>query len=213
MTTFKSFLLILLLSGVALHAQIVENSISIGNEFDKISMSGNMNLYLQHEDGDAVRIVGSQEDINHITVKEKKGKIIISKDLNLRNKDTSKIDIYLPKSHRLQAVTLKGSGDIVSSEPIHTENEFACALSGSGDMDIAVDAYRVSVVLSGSGDIRLTGNTTEAKYKLSGSGDIDASGLTSDTAEVLISGSGDVDLSSNEISKQSILGSGDVTNH
>lgn len=227
----KQFTYLLLLVGVIYtQAQQAENNITVGNRFSSVELKGDMTVVLQENDGDKTRIVGEQEDINQIRIKQKKGRIIISKDLNFRKKDTRNVTVYLPYSSFLSQVILSGSGNISSEQILESDDEIKLTLSGSGNVSLAtvspllnaavsgsgkleVEAdvsAETNIVLSGSGQIKLSGRSPEAKIRLSGSGRIVAKDYRIDIADIFISGSGNVAINAKKIRKQTIVGSGTV---
>src|SRR5690606_21024772 len=90
--------------------------------------------------------------------------------------ETSKpftVHITLPA---LDHVEVAGSGDVTSTTPF-TMEAMTVKVSGSGDVELAVQASSVKADLSGSGEIKLTGSASTLDAQLKGSGDIKAVNL------------------------------------
>lgn len=135
-------------------------------------------------------------------------KIYQEKGKNLQVSRGNKILITVPFD-KISAVNLSGSGDINTKNQIKTE-KFTATLSGSGDLNIDVDASEVEAKLSGSGDVRLKGKSDKLVAKISGSGDISASDLMTKDVEAGISGSGDIKVNCTENLNARVSGSGDI---
>ena len=99
-----------------------------------------------------------------------------------------KIQITVP-FESLNEVSLSGSGNIISKNKITTDN-FICDLSGSGNIELNIDANNIKAAVSGSGDVVLSRDSTNIQCKVTGSGDLNASKLKSKNAEVNVTGSG-----------------------
>ncbi len=124
----------------------------------------------------------------------------------VRNVGDMRIFITIPD---LASLRISGSGDVISENVILTSS-LVLNISGSGDIDLALDAELIDATISGSGKIILEGLADVAKYRISGSGDVHAFNLACRNADVNISGSGDCELFVNEFLKVRISGSGDV---
>ncbi len=109
----------------------------------------------------------------------------------------------------LDYVRLSGSGDIIS-ENFFAIDDLELVLSGSGLIDLGIEADDVKASISGSGDIILEGTADDLDFNISGSGDIKAFNLSANTASVHISGSGDAEVTVSDALNVRISGSGDV---
>ncbi|HXS57813.1 MAG TPA: head GIN domain-containing protein [Hanamia sp.] len=123
------------------------------------------------------------------------------------NDDHAKVTITAP---RLDKISTSGSGDIQGSGTIRNSSEIEFNLSGSGNIEAAVDAPSIKVTGSGSGNIELSGRTKNFDCRVSGSGDISCAGLQSENANIKISGSGNAHVFASVSLKASTSGSGDV---
>ena len=130
---------------------------------------------------------------------------------------------------QLDAVTLAGSGNIITSDVKTTG--FKVSLLGSGDIsntsltatsvdiDLAgsgnislekITASNISSTIAGSGDITVAGEVTSQTARIVGSGDYHGKGLKSKTATVNVTGSGNSRVWVTGSLDVTILGSGDV---
>ncbi len=131
----------------------------------------------------------------------------ITFDGNIRECKPVKIYITMPT---LDAVGLGGSGTIRSTASFTGLNVIDVHVSGSGTVDLAVEANATEVKLSGSGKVALKGATSTLSVGISGSGDVNTTDLKSGKCDVRISGSGDATVSVDGDLDASISGSGDV---
>lgn len=118
------------------------------------------------------------------------------------------IKIYI-SSAMYNTIRLSGSVNLFSETVIVTD-DFDISISGSGNVDVAVDANTVRASISGSGKMWLEGVTITEEFTVSGSGDIYSFGLYSETSDISISGSGNTEVSVAEFLKARISGSGSI---
>ena len=104
---------------------------------------------------------------------------------------------------------MSGSGDIVGKKTLRAD-DFEVSMSGSGDIELNLDARNVEASLSGSGDMLLSGASSSFTVRISGSGDIEAYDLEADDVEVVVSGSADAQVTARKSLKARVSGSGDV---
>lgn len=104
-------------------------------------------------------------------------------------------------------VDLSGSGNIDLN--IEAPNVDA-VIAGSGNMDLGIQATNVEARISGSGNISLWGETNRSDISITGSGNITAYGLIQDICFTTITGSGNVFVFVNELLDVKISGSGSV---
>ena len=83
-------------------------------------------------------------------------------------------------------------------------------LSGSGELDFAIDTDDLDVELTGSGDIYLEGDIRTLNADVSGSGWLRAFELITDLADIRIEGSGSAEVTVLTDLDVFISGSGDV---
>jgi len=122
--------------------------------------------------------------------------------------DHETIKIYI-SSAMYNSIRLSGSVNLYSETQIVTDG-LNVSISGSGNVDLAVDANTVSVSISGSGKVWLEGSTIAEEFTISGSGDIYSFDMQSETADINISGSGNAEVNVAEYMKIRISGSGSV---
>jgi len=179
-------------------------------DYDAIKVSGFFDVDLVAGKVGKIILRGEENLLTAIKVEVEGNelKIYTQKGTQLRTSSGHKIEVTVP-FEKISALTLSGSGDIRSINPIKNDS-FSAKLSGSGDLDLAVESNTFEFNLSGSGDVKLKGNSNNIVVKLSGSGDIEAASLKSKNADVTVSGSGDVKINCNNSLTARVSGSGDI---
>ncbi len=189
------------------NGNVVNKTRSVGN-FDKIDVSGSFDVTLVKGNEGEIKIRIEDNLLSYLETYVEGGKLKIKwkKGTNINTTKGVHLTVYF---NDIEAVGLSGSGEIVSNDLIKSDN-FDIAVTGSGDIDLNVDANKIKAAISGSSDIQLKGSTDEFTATISGSGDIEAFELKSKKATVKISGSGDMELSVSEELTARVSGSGDI---
>lgn len=179
-------------------------------DYDGIKISGFFDVDLVAGKEGKIILKGEENLLAAIKVEVEGNelKVYVEKGTQLRASSGHKVEVTVP-FEKISALTLSGSGDIKSINPIKNE-KFSAKLSGSGDIDLNVESNTFEFNLSGSGDVKLKGNSDNIIVKLSGSGDIEAASLKSKNADVTVSGSGDVKISCSTSLTARVSGSGDI---
>lgn len=179
--------------------------------YDEVKVSGFFDVDLIAGNEGKISVQAEENLLQYIKIEVENNilKIYTEKGINLQPTKWKAIKIIVP-FESLNAVSLSGSGDVKSKATIKT-NQFSANLSGSGDLNLQIDAQDIEAKLSGSGDISLTGNTSNFSTVISGSGDITAYDLEAKNVDVVVSGSGDVKVFCTENLKVRVSGSGDIT--
>lgn len=211
----------LLFSSTIAHAQWSSNDRMKGNgnvitenrktsEYDEIKVSGFFDVDLIAGAEGNITIKGEENLLSSIKIEVENNvlKIYTEKNKNISPSNGKNIQITIP-FEKISAVSLSGSGDVRTKNIIKSDN-FSAQLSGSGDLNLDVEAANFDLGLSGSGDVVLKGTTKSFTSKLSGSGDINASELKSKNSDLSISGSGDMKVFCSEFLKARVSGSGDI---
>lgn len=103
-----------------------------------------------------------------------------------------------------------GSGNISSKVPIESNQIIELRSTGSGDINVQVNAPAVKIVGTGSGDFKIGGFTKDMTAVMSGSGDLDCKDLKAETVDIKIAGSSDAKVFASNTLKANISGSGNV---
>jgi hypothetical protein len=185
---------------------ITEKRTTVG--YDEINVSGFFDVVLVSGTEGEITIQGEEKILPHIKVESVGNVLKIYTEKN-HHIDTKKGVILTVPFDQISVLSLSGSGDITTKNPI-VASAFKVKLSGSGDMTLDVKSSNFEVNLSGSGDIVLSGNSDSFVSKTSGSGDVDAVNLLTKKSNITISGSGDIKVNCSENLYARISGSGDI---
>jgi hypothetical protein len=189
------------------NGNLIEKTRQVG-DFEALGVSGSFDVFLVKGQEGKV-IVNVEENLEpYLETEVQNGtlKVRWKKGSNVRTTKNTKVTVHFDA---LNGVALSGSGDIISRDPIKTE-ELDIAVAGSGDIRLEVDAEESNAAVSGSGDIELSGTSKAFGAAVAGSGDIKAFELKSETAELKISGSGTIHANvANELMAR-VSGSGNI---
>ncbi|PWL29329.1 head GIN domain-containing protein [uncultured Roseivirga sp.] len=184
----------------------------VGN-FDYISMSISGKVYVTQGNKNEVIVEADRDDMENIRTEVRGGRLSISTKskggwFSWGDGLDGKVNIYVTVKE-LTGVNVSGSGDVISRNTIKVDM-FEASISGSGDIEIELDARAVQSKITGSGNIELSGSAQRAKLGISGSGKYYAEDLKVDDYEVSISGSGRAAINTNGELDVRISGSGSV---
>ncbi|MEJ1222251.1 head GIN domain-containing protein [Sediminicola sp. 1XM1-17] len=180
--------------------------------YDAIHVAGFFDVELIDGKEGKLTLKGEENLLKHIITEVKDGKLVIKveKGLNLSPSSWKQGVLITVPIDVINAVTLSGSGDIAGKKTIESEN-FSADISGSGDINLTINAKSVTSIISGSGEISLRGATTDFDVKVSGSGDVKAYDLATKNVTANISGSADIEVTATEMIKARVSGSGDIS--
>lgn len=193
------------------NGHIVTMERSVG-DYDGIGVSGWFNVELVDGKEGELTLKGDENLLEHIVTEVENGKLTIKTEKGYNLQPSSwkqKVLITVPVEH-ISSIALSGSGDIVGRKTLKADT-FKTAMSGSGDITLAVQASSISASMSGSGDITLSGRTNDFDATISGSGDIKAYDLEADNVDATISGSADIKVTAKKRLKARVSGSGDIS--
>jgi hypothetical protein len=176
------------------------------SEFDKVHLKGSGNVFLNRGETQSLTIKTDDNIMPYIESDVSGKKLTVSHGKHhLR---PTVFEVFITVKH-LEGVAISGSGD-VRSEDRFLANNFYAEISGSGDLDIEVEAGILASKISGSGSIHLSGKANDFSVSISGSGDINAFDVQANNVSVKISGSGKCKVTATESLEAKISGSGDV---
>ena len=196
--------LTLALGATQAKAQMEEQTVAIDN-FDKISLTGNIDVIFSQGSKTSVVIVGNRKDIDKVEAEVKGRTLFISTKTEKKDvggvtvKTTKFIDEVKVKvtSKSLKEVKITGNGDFKATTDINTDN-LNLNVSGSGDMEFKkVTADAAKATIAGSGDISIKKlDTKNLNTSIAGSGEIEIDNVTDrcDVAQLSIAGSGDMKM-------------------
>jgi hypothetical protein len=156
-----------------------------------IDLGVNANVYLTQGADQEIRVEGKKDAIAKLDKEVRNGIWFIDFDQCVLNHDLT-IYITLPK---LTYVKISGSGDVFGENAFQTGDELVeFKISGSGYINLEMDATDIESRISGSGDMRLSGAATNHTLRVSGSGNLSGFDLKSVNQDIEISGSGNAEV-------------------
>lgn len=178
------------------------------SDYHRIHASGSFTVHLVEGTEGHIQIKG-ESNILPLVVVEVKGNTLHLSTKHNRSIQYKKPLVITVPVQEIGAVVLQGSGEIITKTKLATDI-LEVQLSGSGDMEIDVEASRVLASVKGSGDVDLNGIATILSASVTGSGDLSAFGLDSENTEVTVTGSGDAEVLARSIFVGTVTGSGDI---
>lgn len=193
-------------SSIKGEGDIVKQEINL-SDFEGIELAIGADVVLAQGKTQKVVIEGQQNIIDNIEKEVKGSSWKIGYDKNVKNAKPVTIYITLPK---FSDIAFSGSGSISTKGKFSGLGDLDIAMSGSGDIQLEVEADDIDLAMSGSGDVELSGSGKSLDVAISGSGNVDATSLPVSGCAVAISGSGDVKVHVNGDLEVAISGSGNV---
>lgn len=179
-------------------------------DFNGIGVSGGYTVYLSQDPTISLRLEGDKADLANITTEVVKGRLVIKhrKGIRLFSFHDRPVSVYVGFKD-INSIDLSGSNKLIGQNQLRFK-DLDIDISGSGDVQLDLEAVKVKAAVSGSGEIALKGKTDILFAEVSGSGDIKCLDLKAKKVELSISGSGEAKLDAAEELSISISGSGDV---
>lgn len=206
-TSLLTFFLLLSISAIAQNKE----TRNVG-DFDAVAMGIEGKVYIKQGNENEVILEGDESALKDITTEVRGGRLVIKNERDSwrfwGSSTTSRINVYITIKE-LKGASVSGSGQIIGESTFKTR-DFDAALSGSGSMELEIDAEYTTTKISGSGRIIISGKTEKAKLSISGSGRYAAEKLDTKDYEISISGSGRSNIQVSGDLDVRISGSGSV---
>ena len=177
------------------------------SDFDAIEVEASANVFITKSDNFELKVKGQQNILDILRTRLRGRTLVIEYDETCVM-NTRKLDIFISMPE-ITEIQIDGSGD-VESDDVFTTQELYLGVSGSGSINLDINATRIEAEISGSGSIFLAGKTDRFSSSIRGSGDIKADRLKAERAKVHIGGSGSTYVYAVDDLDASISGSGNV---
>lgn len=180
------------------------------SEYDKVTLNGLLRAELVGGQEGNIKVKAEENLVPYITTEVNQGilEISVEEGYALAPSNGKEILITVPFEN-LDAIHIIGSGEILTTEAIKTEN-FETKVIGSGVAKVLLAAENATASIIGSGGIELQGNVQAFTCKVIGSGDINAKGFKSEKVDATGTGSGDIVVYVTEEFRAKVNGSGDI---
>lgn len=161
----------------------------IVTEFDKVSVSGNIDIYVKLDSARAARVEADENLMEYIEVNTESGRLVIRprKGYNLKGTRDIKVYVTAPSFSEFDA---SGACHIFSENMIRGHDLVNISLSGASDIKMDIEAPRITTELSGAGTIQLKGQTKDFSVDGSGSVSVKCMELMAENVDIDISGAG-----------------------
>lgn len=176
---------------------------------EKIKTLGSFDVEIIPGAETSLRIEGDDNLVKHIITEKKDGYLVVKMEDNINYSTENKLTVYITTPH-LEAVSLAGSGNVITKGKFTGSDKLKVSLAGSGDADLEVNTPTIEASIAGSGDIKMAGETKDITIKIAGSGNFKGEELKAENAEAHIAGSGDVKIFADAKLDAHIAGSGTV---
>ncbi len=164
-------------------------------------------VFITQDSVSSIQIDAQKNILDHLMVRvNAMGELVIDNDQCFGKHKTVKIYLHTPD---MNSIKILGSGKIIGTG-IFIASDMDYVITGSGSIDMNLDAQNLTGKISGSGNLTLSGQCTGQIFSITGSGNINAFDCNTDTCDLNISGSGNTEVSVNQQLNVSITGSGDV---
>ena len=171
--------------------------------FDVTVVTGNTHSVTVEADENLMEYIETEVDGDNLKISTRRG-------YNLRPRSDVRITVTAPGFNELSS---HGSGNIRGKGPIKATDHAKLHLSGSGNIDVDIEAPSVDAQIAGSGNISVSGSAKSFSGTIHGSGNIRARDMKSEQSKVEIAGSGDVEVTASNKLDINIMGSGGVKYH
>lgn len=205
-TLIASFLMVVTLTAFAQNKETRDVQ-----DFDEVVVRISGKVFIKQGNKNEVILEGDERSLERIETEVRGGRLSIGTSNGRRwssSRSTGRINVYITIKE-LKGVSVSGSGDIIG-QSVFKSDDFNATISGSGDIELEIDAKNVSARISGSGNMELSGSAEYAKLGMSGSGKYLAEDMKVDDYEISISGSGRSSVNAQENLDVRISGSGSV---
>lgn len=173
--------------------------------FDRITLESSSDVRIIQSDAHRVVIQGRERDVDDIEVRVINDHLTIEENGN--HPDDLLIQVFVPEISDLEST----GSSIIFGESFFTQTRnMDIRLSGSGEIDFAIETDDLDIELTGSGYVYLEGDVQTLDVDLSGSGWVRSFSLESELTDVTIDGSGSAEVTVLTDLDVFISGSGDV---
>jgi len=177
--------------------------------FKNVEAAGAVKLYVSQGDLKPVRIETDENLLPYIEVIQDGDQITIRNKEHVNLNPTHDIKIYVT-SPLYNKIEVSGASDIIGQGKITNSENLELNASGAGNIDMEVDAPKLSAEITGSGTMNIKGQTKDADLNLTGAADAHCFDLMSENMKVDISGAGSAEVFASVKLDADVSGAGSV---
>ncbi|MDP4131656.1 MAG: head GIN domain-containing protein [Bacteroidota bacterium] len=161
--------------------------------FKQVEASGAIKLMVSQGEFQPVKLEGDENILPYVEVNQSGESIEIRTRPGYNISPSNDLIVYVT-APVYSSISVSGASDIKGQNKITNSENLELEASGAGDIEMDVDAPKLSAAISGSGSIRLKGQTKDLDINLSGAGHAYCYDLLSENAKVDISGAGSAEV-------------------
>ena len=180
--------------------------------FSKVKVAGPFNVIFDQGKNNTVRVDGTTEQLEKMTIYVKDGSLYIDQRKNQSSGTFDRMVIYV-SAFTINGIEIAGSSTVTAPKAIDAA-EMTIEVAGSGDVTLAqMVCTQLGIEIAGSGNVTLGPiQAKNVKNEIAGSGNIYIAELTCNKVNNEIAGSGDITLYNLNVEqvKSEIAGSGNV---
>jgi hypothetical protein len=183
---------------------------TLGGSFNKITVSGGIDLYLSQYDKESVAVSASSEQHrqNIKTEVENNTLKIYYDDGRQWNSGNKHLKAYV-SFKTLEMLKASGASDVVVDGFIES-GSLALHMSGASDFKGGVKVKELSMELSGSSDVKINGSATTVSIQSSGASDVKGYDLVTELCTAKASGASDINITVNKEINANASGASDI---
>lgn len=182
----------------------------ITGSFNKIIISGGIDLYLSQYDSEAIAVsAATAEYRNNIKTVVENNTLKIYYDRSRQwNSGNKKIKVYV-SFKQLEKINASGACDVQVAGLIQVPT-LVLELNGSCDFKGTVKVGSLSLDLSGASDVKINGTATLVSIQSSGASDVKGYELVADVCNAKASGASDINITVNKEINAHASGASDI---
>ncbi|HTB24221.1 MAG TPA: head GIN domain-containing protein [Puia sp.] len=185
----------------------VERSVSA---FSEVEASGDIKLFVSQGDLRPVKIEGDENILSYIEVTQEGDRIKIETKPGINLIPSGDLNVYV-SSPNYKSIEVSGTSDIIGQTKITSSDELNLEASGAGDIQMEVDAPKITTGISGTGSIKLKGQAKDLDIDLSGAGHAYCYDLLTENTKVQISGAGSAQVYASVKLNADVSGAGNIS--
>lgn len=202
---------IALISSYSVGAKAQDSKNVAVKNFNGITVSSGIDLYLTQGTSESLTIKGSNELIENVIIEQNGADLTIKYKSginwgNLFKNQSIKVYINYKTIKRLGA---SGGSDVYTQNTLKTDL-LSIAASGGSDLKLALACKDLSLSISGGSDAELSGSGENFKLNASGGSDVEAFSFAVNYAKANVSGGSDANLNVIKIFEANASGGADI---
>ncbi|MGF1637775.1 MAG: head GIN domain-containing protein [Cyclobacteriaceae bacterium] len=160
------------------------------DDFNVLRIGGNYTLRLIAGEKNMVVVETDENLIPYINVEVQDKKLSINNVHKINSVRGVHINVFYKEVNKIFSM----GASVIEHDGILRTDKLLIDLSGSGGINLEIDADELEVILSGAGIVKLSGKVNSQNLILSGAGALQASKLESETCRISLNGIGGAEI-------------------